>query len=114
MDHNVGTSDLGSVVLDIGGDRGAAIVRTPQSLDGLEIEIRRRGTAWDGTHVAVRPRRMPDGLMYAALFPELAEGNYEVRVRGGSPGGTTSTLAVQGGRVSHAALTQEAGDRPPV
>jgi hypothetical protein len=96
MDHNTGTSDMGSVVLDIGGDRGAAIVRTPQSLDGLEIEIRRRATAWDGTHVAVRPRRTPGGLVYAALFPELPKGDYEVRVRGGTPDGTTSTLAVQG------------------
>jgi hypothetical protein len=113
MDHNMGTSELGSVVLDIGGDRGAAIVRTPQSLDGLEIEIRRRATAWDGTHVAVRPRQTPDGLVYAALFPELSNGDYEVRVRGGSPGGTTSTLAVRGGRVSHAELTPSAGDRPP-
>jgi hypothetical protein len=102
MDHNMGTSEMGSVVLDIGGDRGAAIVHTPPSLDGVEIEIRRRGTAWDGTHVAVRPRRVPDGLMYAALFPALPQGDYEVRVRGGVPHETAATVSIQGGRVSQA------------
>jgi hypothetical protein len=100
--HNTGTSEMGSVVLDIGGDRGAAIVQTPPSLDGLELEIRRRGTAWDGTHVAVRPRRIPDGVVYAALFPELTQGDYEVRVRGGVPDGTPASVSVHGGRVSQA------------
>ena len=108
MDHNTGTSEMGSVVLDIGADRGAAIVHTPPSLDGLEIEIRRRGTAWDGTHVAVRPRRIPDGVVYAALFPELPQGDYEVRVRGGEPDGTAVSLSVQGGRVSQAHLNSTA------
>ena len=98
----MGTSEMGSVVLDIGGDRGAAIVHTPPSLDGVEIEIRRRGRAWDGTHVAVRPRRVPDGLMYAALFPALPQGDYEVRVRGGVPHETAATVSIQGGRVSQA------------
>jgi len=104
MDHNMGTSEMGSVVLDIGGDRGAAIVHTPPSLDGLEVEIRRRGSEWDGTHVAVRPRRVPDGVVYAALFPELQYGDYEVRVRGGVPAGTTATVSVLGGRVAQAHL----------
>jgi hypothetical protein len=102
MDHNMGTSEMGSVVLDIGGERGAAIVHTPPSLDGVEIEIRRRGTAWDGMHVAVRPRRIPDGVVYAALFPVLVQGDYEVRVRGGAPDGATADVAVNGGRVSQA------------
>jgi hypothetical protein len=101
-DHNTGTSEMGSVVLDIGGDRGAAVVHTPPSLDGLEIEIRRRGAAWDGTHVAVRPRRIPAGLVYAALFPELTQGDYEVRVRGGVPHGAAASVSIQGGRVSQA------------
>jgi hypothetical protein len=108
MDHNMGTSEMGSVVLDIGGDRGAAIVHTPPSLDGLEVEIRRHGTEWDGTHVAVRPRRIPDGVVYAALFPELSQGDYEVRVRGGVPDGTSATVSVQGGRVSQAHLNPAA------
>jgi hypothetical protein len=84
-------------------------VHTPPSLDGLEIEIRRSGTAWDGTHVAVRPRRIPDGVVYAALFPELAQGDYEVRVRGGVPHGTAAAVSIQGGRVSQAHFNPTAG-----
>ena len=73
-----------------------------------EIEIRRCGTAWDGTHVAVRPRRIPGGLVYAALFPELRQGDYEVRLRGGVPDGTAATVSVHGGRVSQAHLNPTA------
>ncbi|MFZ0251045.1 MAG: hypothetical protein WAL61_13945 [Acidimicrobiales bacterium] len=104
MDHLTGTSEVGSVVLDIGGDLGAAIVRTPATLAGLEVEIRRRGTPWDGTHVAVRARRIPGGEVHAALFPGLAQGSYEVRVRGASDG-PTSSVRVEGGRVSESLLT---------
>lgn len=104
----MGTSEMGSVVLDIGGERGAAIVHAPPSLDGFEIEIRRRGTAWDGTHVAVRPRRIPDGVVYAALFPELVQGEYEVRVRGTAPHDPPTTVAIRGGRVSEAHLPSTA------
>ena len=103
MDHLVGTSEVGSVVLDIGGDLGAAIVHTPATLAGLEIEIRREGTPWDGTHVAVRARRVPGGEVYAALFPGLAHGSYEVRVRDEAQG-LIASVAVEGGRVSEARL----------
>ena len=104
MDHHqLGPSEEGSVILDIGGDVGAAIVHAPASLAGSEIEIRRCGTAWDGTHVAVRARHTHGGEVHAALFPSLARGSYQVRVRGGA-GGPVSTVAVEGGRVVEARL----------
>jgi len=103
MDHLTGTSEVGSVVLDIGGDLGAAIVHTPANLVGLEIEIRREGTPWDGTHVAVRARSVPGGEVYAALFPGLQQGRYEVRVRGGDEGLVT-TVDVEGARVRETRL----------
>jgi hypothetical protein len=99
MDHNTGTSEVGSVVLDIGGDLGAAIVHTPAELAGSEIEIRPTGVPWDGTHVAVRARQIPNGLLYAAVFPGLLEGTYEVRVRDAAQPAPVATLAVEGGRV---------------
>ena len=86
MHHLTGTSEVGSVVLDIGGDLGAAIVHTSAALAGLEIEIRREGALWDGTHVAVRARSVPGGEVHAALFPGLPQGGYEVRVRGDDNG----------------------------
>ncbi len=86
-------------MLDIGGDVGAAIVHAPAALVGSEIEIRPCGAHWDGTHVAVRARHIPDGEMYAALFPTLGQGSYEVRRRGDTEGPVAS-LAVEGGRVA--------------
>ena len=103
MDHLTGTSEMGSVVLDIGGDLGAAVVHTPATLAGLEIEIRREGAEWDGTHVAVRARRTPEGEVYAALFPALEQGSYEAHVRG-DDNGTVVAVAVEGARVSEARL----------
>src|SRR6516165_9924395 len=96
--HLGGPSERGSVLLDIGGDVGAAVVSTPASLLGAEIEIRRCGTAWDGTHVAVRARHVAGGVFHAALFSGLGHGVYEVRLRDGD--GPVATLTVEGGRVS--------------
>jgi len=69
--HLSGPSQEGSVVVDIGGDIGAAIVSTPATLVGSEIEIRRCGAAWDGTHVAVRERHVSGGVLHAAFFSGL-------------------------------------------
>jgi hypothetical protein len=101
--HLTGPSEKGSVLVDIGGDVGAAIVSTPASLVGSEIEIRRCDAAWDGTHVAVRERHVSGGLMYAALFSGLGHGHYEVRVRG-EVDGPTANLTVEGGRVRETRL----------
>jgi hypothetical protein len=85
--HSLRSSEVGSVVVDIGGDVGAAMVRAPAAVDGSEVEIRRCGTAWDGAHAAVRARHIPDVVIHAAFFDGLGHGNYEVRCRG-RPGGT--------------------------
>jgi hypothetical protein len=97
-------SQPGSVVLDIGGNIGAAIVAASSALTGAEIEIRRRGAPWDGTHVAVRARHLPNGVMHAALFACLTPGSYQVRVRGGRLERPVTTFEVEGGRVTTAEL----------
>jgi hypothetical protein len=93
-------SGPGTVVLDIGGDVGAAAIFVPASLADVEIEIRGSGEPWQGIHVAVRERVLPDGAVWAALFPALIEGDYEIRVRDGDVAGPTGTVAVSGGRVA--------------
>jgi hypothetical protein len=93
-------SQPGSVLVDIGGDVGAAAVYVSASLDGEEIEIRAVGDEWAGVHVAVRERLLPDGSVWAALFPALTEGDYEIRVRFADPDGPTEKLTVSGGRVA--------------
>jgi hypothetical protein len=102
--HLTGPSEKASVVVDIGGDVGAAVVSTPAALAGSEIEIRRCDTAWDGTHVAVRERHVSGGVMHAAFFPALEYGTYEVRIRGDAEGPAT-TFTVEGGRVSATRLS---------
>jgi hypothetical protein len=102
--HPTGSSEEASVVVDIGGDVGAAIVSTQAALVGSEIEIRRCDTAWDGTHVAVRERLVSGGVMHAALFPALEYGTYEVRVRDDAEG-PVATFTVEGGRVSATRLS---------
>lgn len=101
--HLAGPSERGSVLVDIGGDVGAAIVSTPASLLGSEIEIRRCGSAWDGTHVAVRARHVSGAVVHAALFSGLGHRLYEVRLRG-DVDGPAAVLAVEGGRVSETRL----------
>jgi hypothetical protein len=93
-----------SVVLEIGGDIGAAVVAAPESLSHVEVEIRRRGRPWDGTHVAVRPRHLPGGVLHAALFGSLAAGCYEVRVRPDGAEQPITFFKVEGGQVTTARL----------
>ena len=96
-----GPSHGASVMADIGGHFGAAVLHTPEALGGLEIEIRPIGREWDGTHTAVRERRMPGAAIWAAFFGSLHEGRYELRVRGD---GTRSLLVdIHGGEVTEAA-----------
>lgn len=100
-------STAGSVVLDIGGTIGAAIVHTPDRLAGEELEIRAEGGTWDGTHVGVHRRELPGGAVHAAVFPHLHAGTWEVRLRHHDDSPVLSMVVV-GGRVTTAAFAHEA------
>jgi hypothetical protein len=93
-----GPSGEASVVLDIGGDRGAAVLFTPEALEGVEIEIRPVGQPWDGTHTAVRRRDVRSSTRYAGVFGSLPGGRYELRVRGETA--PVVTMSVTGGTVA--------------
>lgn len=96
-------SQVASVVVDVGGDVGAAMVVVPDELAGEEIEVRPEPGVWEGRHVAVRPRHLPGGVVQAALFDQLDAGRYCLRVRFGPPGATEVTFDVAGARVSEVA-----------
>jgi hypothetical protein len=68
----------GSVVLDIGGDVGALMLRTPSVLNGLEIDLEPDDEKQPHTHSAVRERRLVGGVSYAAVYPSLKAGSYTV------------------------------------
>jgi hypothetical protein len=96
----LGPSSVASVVVDIGGEVGAAVVYVPESLAGHELELRAVGTEWTGTHTAVRKRLVANAPVWAACFGALAIGRYEVRVR--DHGSRALELAVHGGEVTEA------------
>lgn len=93
-------SETASVMTDIGGDRGAAVLYVPEELAGLEIEIRPIGQPWDGTHTAVRERHVGTSVIWAAFFGSLAAGRYDVRVKGDGVRGLE--LRVDAGHVTEA------------
>lgn len=94
-----------AVVLEIGGDIGAAVVTAPDELRGHEIEIRRAGTEWDGTHVAFHRRSAAHGSITAAVFPQLCRGEWEVRLRG-VPSSPVIPLSIEGGRATRLSYPQ--------
>ena len=88
----------GAVLLDIGGDVGAAVVVGAGEPVGTEIEIRATGRHWDGRHVAFHRRSAGGEDVVAAVFPQLTAGRWEVRLRNGS--GPAVGFAVAGGKVT--------------
>jgi hypothetical protein len=86
-----------TAVLDIGGDTGALIIYADEKMVGEEIEICRPGDLRSRCHNVVRARRAPSGLVYAAVFPALSDGSYEVLDTEGSP---CRKANVAGGRVT--------------
>jgi hypothetical protein len=100
-------SGPGSVVLDIGGDVGAAVVVMSAKRNGTEIEIAPEGRDWDGTHTMVRPRHLHAGVVHAGVFGALREGNYRVRLRLARPVAESveSRFEVRGGQVTYTELS---------
>jgi hypothetical protein len=83
----------GSVVLDIGGEVGALLLRTPPALHGREIDLDPDDTTLPHTHSAVRERQLPHGVSYAAVYPNLKAGLYTVE-------GSGQRIVIVGGRVT--------------
>ena len=121
----LGPSQNGTVVLDIGGDIGALVLMTSPDLLGAEIEISPLDdTALDvfqqqnphvpeahdhgdghvhthahpdRTHVAVRERIGPTGVLHAAVYPGLRQGRYQLWDVDGTP---RDTVTITGGEVA--------------
>src|ERR1700677_1900293 len=86
----------GSVVLDIGGDVGALMLRPPSTLNGCEIDLDPDDETAPHTHSAVRERRLIGGVAYAAVYPSLKAGRYTVE-------GTGQRVTIVGGQVTEIA-----------
>jgi hypothetical protein len=108
----LGPSGPGSVVLELGPGTGAIVLHAPPELDGTEIEISRDGPAdspVDGTvdstvpgrrtHSQVRRRDTAAGARYAAVYPDVAEGDYTIWRHDDTP---ALRVRVAGGQVTTA------------
>lgn len=69
-----------SVVLDIGEDVGALVLYVAPALHGHEIEVNLLGAEPGArrVHSAVLERSLGERVFYAATYPELPAGDYEV------------------------------------
>jgi hypothetical protein len=79
-----------------------AVIYTEPDLEGAEIEIRPASEQWRGVHTAVRKRRFADVVQFAAVFGSLAEGNWDLRVRGSTAEQPALAVRVTGGSVVEA------------
>lgn len=86
-----------TVVLDIGQDIGALIIYTNPELSGREIEVSLRQSNAKRVHVNVLERRIDGRPLFAAVFPGLHEGDYDVWEDATNP---TCTVTVIGGKVA--------------
>jgi hypothetical protein len=89
--------NLDDLILDIGQDIGALIIRASIDRDQAEVEISPVGGEQPRTHNIVRRREAPSGAVYAAVFPSVPVGDYVVWRDAATPAGTVTVL---GGRVT--------------
>ena len=99
--HEAGQPPMGGpVVVDIGGDVGALIVRLDRSRLGGELHLRQ--ATWDQTvHTGIWDRPLGDQLVTVAVYPALVEGTYEILDDAGS---TVYHVTVEGGKVAETDL----------
>ncbi len=80
------------VLIDVGGDAGALVIYADEALLGREVEIARTGEA-SRVHADVLERSVASGSVFAAVFPSLAEGDYDIWLGGQSRAGTARIVA---------------------
>ena len=96
------TSDVGvSPLLDIGDGVGAFVVYLAGPTHTGELEACPAGRPDEHFHTGVHPRRVGDRTIWAAVFPQVAQGSYQVLDDDGIP---MALLQVTGGHVAEVDL----------
>jgi cyclopropane fatty-acyl-phospholipid synthase-like methyltransferase len=67
-----------AVVLDIGGSIGALIINAAPEAVGREIEISLRQPHARRVHNQIHERRVHGTTVFAAVYPDLPEGDYDI------------------------------------
>jgi hypothetical protein len=81
-EHYAARSHPEFVVLDIGGELGALIVRTDPDMHGVEIEISPSADQRRRSHKQVLERTIGDRPAFTAVFDALPAGRYTLWVDG--------------------------------
>ena len=94
-----GPSGSGSVILDLGPGVGALVLHAAPEMDGREIEVSPLGggTRAHRTHSRVRPRKTGGETQYAAVYPQLAAGDYTIWEDDVTP---AAAVTIEGGQVT--------------
>jgi hypothetical protein len=100
-EHPLPPSGQGTVLLDIGDGVGALVVHAAGELLGVEIELARRGEQQAFVHTEVRERRLPEGTVYAGVFPAVMIGEYTLL---GLDGRADHDVTISSGRVTEVTL----------
>jgi hypothetical protein len=95
--HEHAPANVENLLLDIGADTGALIIHAAADRDQAEVEISPAGSGEPRTHNVVRLRQAPGRAVYAAVFPALAAGGYDVWRDQVTKAGT---VLVHGGQVA--------------
>jgi hypothetical protein len=103
-----GPGSTGPVVLDIGAGAGALIVYTASDLRGREIEVSPVDRTALRTHTAILERTMAGHCVHAAVFVELAPGDY---ILWGAEPSLTCTVSIAAGEVAQ--VDWRPTSRPP-
>jgi hypothetical protein len=88
--------ECASVLVEVGGDRGALVLYLDDGFRDREVEISHAGSS-QRVHTGVLERRTSAGVVLAAVFGSLAAGSYVVWRDGTTP---ATTVTVTGGRVT--------------
>jgi ABC-type Zn2+ transport system substrate-binding protein/surface adhesin len=93
------TTPSRAVVINVGEHTGALVLASTASRSGIEVEIHPVTEPTARTHVWVLPREAPVGVVYAAVFPSLASGDYAIL---GLDGSIAEVISVPPNQVTHA------------
>lgn len=92
-----GATAAGAVVLEIGAETGALVLRAPADLAGREIEISPEREPARRRHAWVRERHGGSGIGYAAIYDLLPPGTYTIWRDRVTP---AATITIAGGQVT--------------
>ena len=87
-----GVGPTQGVLLDIGIDAGALVIYSDAAHIGREVWLSRRGQL-ARIHVEILQRTTRAGQVYAAVFPSLREGDYEIWFGGPEPAAEATIVA---------------------